>query len=326
MDIDEIIELCILYQKTNHGGRTSSYDKCRRDLKHILEAVQKDIQHNSTDFITGIANYFWQNQKRMVLRYKVELDIYRYMLTLLKSKFTAADFKKADASIGVLCEIVEHGPRLKSKQLHTRLQDAANHANICQRNWDYSIEIPENDISALVNVAKHMPTKQNLECYQLVVSNNREFNKYFYELSYDGIDDNNKWRNGQVNAPLLFLWVWPNGTWERTHEIQKDFNTACGISSGAVALSANMLGYRTGFCRCFQGETITKEMNKLLNINSDGVFLALGIGYPNTKYQSNEVVYYEGISYLGRPKQVKKNKGIVTTIAREVKDIKVYRV
>ena len=179
MDIDEIIELCILYQKTNHGGRTSSYDKCRRDLKHILEAVQKDIQHNSTDFITGIANYFWQNQKRMVLRYKVELDIYRYMLTLLKSKFTAADFKKADASIGVLCEIVEHGPRLKSKQLHTRLQDAANHANICQRNWDYSIEIPENDISALVNVAKHMPTKQNLECYQLVVSNNREFNKYF---------------------------------------------------------------------------------------------------------------------------------------------------
>jgi|TARA_B110000503_G_scaffold123565_1_gene189283 nitroreductase len=325
MDIDEIIELCILYQKTNHDSRTSSYDKCRRDLKHILEAVQKDIQHNSTDFITGIANYFWQNQKRMISHYKVELDIYCYILTLLKSKLSSVDFKKADASINVLCKIIEHGPMLKSKQLHARLQDAANHANICQRNWDYSKEVLENDISTLINVATHMPTKQNLNYYELVVSDNREFNKYFYELSYDGIDDDNKWRNSQVNAPLLFIWCLPTRQRKLWGE-ESHFFDACSISAGAVALSANMLGYRTGFCKCFQSETIIAEMKKRFNLDADRIYVVLGIGNPNNQYKSNEIVRYEGIDYIDNTGYVKEKKNIVKTIQRLIKHITVHRV
>ena len=36
------------------------------------------------------------------------------------------------------------------------------------------------------------------------------------------------------------------------NELNEDGIYSVGISSGAVALSANYMGYKTGFCRCFK--------------------------------------------------------------------------
>ena len=49
------------------------------------------------------------------------------------------------------------------------------------------------------------------------------------------------------------------------NELNEDGIYSVGISSGAVALSANYMGYKTGFCRCFKGKEVTALMEKTIN-------------------------------------------------------------
>jgi hypothetical protein len=49
-----------------------------------------------------------------------------------------------------------------------------------------------------------------------------------------------------------------------------------GISSGQLVLVANMLGYRTGYCACFD----SNEIGKLLNLEGNN-FMLVGIGVPH---------------------------------------------
>ena len=66
--------------------------------------------------------------------------------------------------------------------------DAAKIAERCQRNWDYSKPIPQDDIDTIVNTAKTMPTKQNRMYYRIIVSTNQKYNKKLYKLSINEDD------------------------------------------------------------------------------------------------------------------------------------------
>ena len=84
-------------------------------------------------------------------------------------------------------------------------------AERCQRNWNYDIPVKDQDIETLIQVAINMPTKQNVDYYELIVSTNKNFNKSCYDSAINPDDpyfesEPNKLRNGQVNAPLLFIW------------------------------------------------------------------------------------------------------------------------
>ena len=53
-----------------------------------------------------------------------------------------------------------------------------------------------------------------------------------------------------------------------------------GISAGAVALAANQLGLRTGFCVCLHKQPVIDVINKRHNTTFNDIVISLGIGYP----------------------------------------------
>tara|TARA_A100001011_G_C14107297_1_gene755367 strand:- start:94 stop:759 length:666 start_codon:yes stop_codon:yes gene_type:complete len=180
-------------------------------------------------------------------------------------------------------------------------------AERCQRNWNYDIPVKDQDIETLIQVAINMPTKQNVDYYELIVSTNKNFNKSCYDSAINPDDpyfesEPNKLRNGQVNAPLLFIWQNSlNGTetFDERCLVTRDIDgnntgdyldhsvdTAIGISSGATALAAAYLGYKTGFCACMDMPTLyrknkeTEFLKVSENLLKAHTTLFLGIGNP----------------------------------------------
>lgn len=141
----------------------------------------------------------------------------------------------------------------------------------CQRNWDYNKDIDENHLNLLTHVATTMPTKQNQEYYQLVVSTNLDLNKEIYKLAYFDGQRNPSYENhynSQVSAHILFMWCpFINFNISKFGNYESAGRVSIGISAGAVALAANQLGYKSGFCGCFGQKEVTKKLNSKLNLH-----------------------------------------------------------
>ncbi len=190
----------------------------------------------------------------------------------------------------------------------TQLITASEYAEHCQRNWDHSQSMPLEDVQALVDIAKNMPTKQNEEYYQLVVSVNPELNRLLYDISIDPDNPDTIQRNTQVDAHAVFVWFLnpPEKLSMTETENKKGFldtfrlnaKTAIGISSGSVALSACHMGYRTGFNQCFE-EYKLKDLLIEWGIKSLGTAnntpeLILGVGIPQADTPWNHVLTDDG--------------------------------
>ena len=143
-----------------------------------------------------------------------------------------------------------------------------------------------------------MPTKQNQEYYQLVVSTNLDLNKEIYKLAYFDGQRNPSYENhynSQVSAYILFMWCpFINFNISKFGNYESAGRVSIGISAGAVALAANQLGYKSGFCGCFGQKEVTKKLNSKLNLHKKNrikfIEVGLGIGIPNPRYNSNEVI------------------------------------
>ena len=190
--------------------------------------------------------------------------------------------------------------------------DSATTAENCQRNWDYSKLITQDHLDLLTYVATTMPTKQNQEYYQLVVSTDLELNNEIYKLAYFDKHKNPSYKNHyntQVLAHILFMWCPFVNFNNRLGNYESTGRVSIGISAGAVALAANQLGYRSGFCGCFNQKEITKKLNFKLNLNKKNkikfIEVGLGIGIPNLKYNSNKII--ENDKVIKVKKQYHKN-------------------
>jgi len=168
------------------------------------------------------------------------------------------------------------------------LNRASESANHCQRNWSEQ-KVSIETINKLATVATKMPTKQNEEYYTLVASTDTEYNHFVYMHSY--VPDNTVLAkpfderhtsnfNTQLRAPLLFQWF-SNTSKKFLHgHYPQDGLLSIGISAGAVALAANQLGLRTGFCVCLHKEPVIDVINKRHNTTFNDIVISLGIGYP----------------------------------------------
>lgn len=183
----------------------------------------------------------------------------------------------------------------------SNLIKAVKSAERCQRNWDHSKPILEKDIKTIVEIATTMPTKNNRSYYELIVSTNKDFNRMCYEHAVDPRNDhfqNRKiHRNTQANAPLIMIWRTTdlkNVDNPFNDEYKKDFLVSIGISSGSAVLTANQLGYKTGYCGCIQAKELFEKIEKdygipvTNNIYYDG--LLVGFGHPDTNFNRVDCV------------------------------------
>jgi hypothetical protein len=187
----------------------------------------------------------------------------------------------------------------------------------CQRNWDLSRQIPDEDLEVLVTAVTQCPSKQNIAFYKAHFITNREVIESVhtqtrgFTTSYVPYDATT---NTQVLANLLivfekhdFLPSLSNDI-HRTDETReylltgkispaaeelwkRDREMAVGIAAGYLNLTATLLGYSTGCCACFDAAGV---MN-VLGLKGDPI-LMMGIGFKDPLL--NRRVHHQDHSFV----------------------------
>lgn len=206
---------------------------------------------------------------------------------------------------------------------YTDITKAIIRSQHCQRNWDLSREIPEDDLDLLVTAATHCPSKQNVAYYKLHYITNRSVIEQIHANTVgfvvkQGINPEYT-TNTQTLANLLIVFeeysnlenVKDSNRNDETRAItsnnldisfkekfERDRMTAVGVAAGYLNLTASLLGYATGCCSCYQPDPI-KEILQL----KGKPLLLMGIGYKNIDL--NRRVSHIDNSYVfpNKPKQ-----------------------
>ena len=180
--------------------------------------------------------------------------------------------------------------------------DSIESSQHCQRNWDLDKNIDPEHIKIFEEVVKTVPSKQNIAYYKVHFITNRSTIEEIFKWTITGRD--RETFNPQVLANLLVVFedyysvtknipaIEENSSSEKygNYSIHIDRQQAIGIASGVLSFTANYLGYKTGFCRCFKTEDISPIIGTISNIS-----LLLGIGIP--KSGLSHTVHHNGRSY-----------------------------
>lgn len=171
--------------------------------------------------------------------------------------------------------------------------DAVESSQHCQRNWDLTKDIDPDHIKIFESIVKTVPSKQNIAYYKVHFITNRTIIEKIYMRSMTKKDNSDiDFYNPQILANLLvaFEEYWDIYSDARGQAIAErnikneryndftahvDIHQSIGIASGVLAFTANYLGYKTGFCKCFD----ENEVKDILKADKK-IKLLLGIGYP----------------------------------------------
>ena len=168
----------------------------------------------------------------------------------------------------------------KSHELSEVIQKAISKSQHCQRNWDIHHQIPQSDIETLTHAVTQAPSKQNVAHYKVTFIQDRKLIESIYESTsgfYTKDDQSESEKNSQVLANILVVFETydmanarsPEHRAFHSHEdtpeemeklMDRDMWTSTGIASGMLVMTANMLGYRTGFCSCFDYAEIKEKL------------------------------------------------------------------
>jgi len=176
------------------------------------------------------------------------------------------------------------------------LEKTIEKSSWCQRNWDLSKQVKQEDIETMKVAVSKCPSKQNRIFYKVLYTQDRNIIEKIHELT-DGFtidfEDNSTTTNPQVLANILFIFVrdkekiyttvrtneeWNDGIVLGQGRTYQDEDRSIGVASGYLAITANILGYRTGYCQCLDNNKI----KELLKIDKE-ILLLMGVGYENTK-------------------------------------------
>ena len=161
----------------------------------------------------------------------------------------------------------------------------------CNRNWDLSKSIPQEDIETIITAVTQCSSKQNLDFYSVYAIQDRNMIEDIYEST---VTEKGR-KNPQVLAHLLLVFVENSkvalkhpDTWDRNGEIKDlrnttptkketiqllndDLHESIGVAAGTANIVSAMLGYETGCCKCF-------DNNKLDKMFDEPPLLMMGIG------------------------------------------------
>ena len=109
---DNIVENAVKWMQVNYPTRTSNYNKCKRDLDHILNALFTDLKDNTDCNIKFIGSTFWKGGIRQLKSFEAELAVYDYIVDHVVSNLSV------DENINnnliklknTLKDIIEYGP------------------------------------------------------------------------------------------------------------------------------------------------------------------------------------------------------------------------
>lgn len=151
----------------------------------------------------------------------------------------------------------------------------------CQRNWDLTKEISDEDMEVIEAALTQAPSKQNQVFFRAVIITDRDMLEKIHSYT-DGFMTNFTTRetttNPQVLANAVIAFVRDTDDEIRTTEDydgkprkQVDEDRSVGVAAGFVTLAAEMIGLKSGCCQCF-----TSGVDDIVG---GKVLLMMGIGH-----------------------------------------------
>jgi nitroreductase len=238
--------------------------KCYRDIGFVLEAYIKDLKLDSNKHTRNIVSKYFDKNGNLLVRKVAELETHRFIQRL----------------------ITEH---ILTNTRITPLQQTEQQIIICD------ITAEQTDIRQLTNIT-------------IDVINHGLTRMPALKIGARHTPRNQKNYNTQILAPVVFMWTAnKDETYNRLFDLEYDtdieltrhqsLNT--GISAGAVALAAQLMGYKTGFCGCYNPSNISKWLSTKHGITEDNYPVAiLGVGVPDVTKLSNLCVDVDGNHFL----------------------------
>lgn len=192
--------------------------------------------------------------------------------------------------------------------MHDEIKLAIEQSQRCQRNWDLSKEIPEEDLELFQTAVGQPPSKQNVAHYKVHFIMNRRLIEKIEPYTDGFIVSHTPVKRTITNSQSLanlvavfepYMDLEGLGNRHRAGYIDDlkaginveqasanllhDQTVAIGIASGYLALVANQLGYATGFNGCID----PKGIQDLMGLGKPPLFL-LGIGHPDPSRNRRE--------------------------------------
>lgn len=197
------------------------------------------------------------------------------------------------------------------------IKNAIIRSQHCQRNWDLSKQIPEEDLDVIITSVTECPSKQNIGFYKVIAITDRDvIEKIHLQTNGFTTGPTSSVTNSQVLANLLLVFVDPDDEPEKnmygkmfvqskdyaeergeTSALERDKITAIGIAAGYSNVVASMLGYQTGCCACYNSNGV----KEILGIDNE-VHLLMGIGYKDETRNRREH-HYEDFVFPAKKKQ-----------------------
>ena len=167
-----------------------------------------------------------------------------------------------------------------------------------QRNWDWTRLPTLEHVQQLNTLLENFPTKLNFDLYNcLVVYNQPDVNSALFEYNaYNNMINSSSINNGQLFAPLLFVFNSKDLMDNPDTIEQDDALVSMGAVVGALATTAHNLGYHTGFCSCLNVKRIVANSDCSTVIeffsqpNSTNLAVAVGIGHAQSHLNRGTVV------------------------------------
>lgn len=181
----------------------------------------------------------------------------------------------------------------------TLITESIINSQHCQRSWDLTKTIPQEDLETLVTSVSQCPSKQNIAYYKCHFITNRSVIESIHNntdgftvkyspkvtqtnsqtlanllVAFEDIPITPRLLNGEIRNDQS-LWLQQDET-NIPEALKRDKEMAIGIASGYLNLTANLLGYSTGFCACFNPATV----GNILGIENK-ILLLLGVGFKN---------------------------------------------
>ena len=266
--------------KENYPGRTKDYDKCARDLGHIINTLIYCLDDGNITPVDYVARMFFNNHYLQLKSLHVEFEAYNVLEYKIKNLIQDAEDGADDIirlAIAQLKKYLDKGIMTNSDE-HPRSGDDASrwkhqiyswdeekrimeNMQQCQRNWNLDYEIPVQAVDYLLWVAQNAPTKQHEAYYDVHYSTDRETIDYLYQFSWGSTEARHPpamWRNSQMNANMYMIFVCKqpptmyncnnDGTDQNAFSESRWENSivSVGMAMGLVMRAANKLGLRTG--------------------------------------------------------------------------------
>jgi len=206
-----------------------------------------------------------------------------------------------------------------------KLKKAIIKSQHCQRNWDLTKKIPQNDLEILKDSVTQAPSLQNVAFYKIHFIQDRDIISKVHECTHGApykivndkkiVDPHAKKEDSEhemgdatqsqtlANLVVLFEDYYQVEDYferKRIDSVPKNFDrdTALGIASGYLNLTANLLGYSTGCCTSIDHT----KMKAKLQLEREPL-LVMGVGYKQDGVNRRVHQIEKDIVYPTNPRQ-----------------------